>query len=142
MDKELTQKVAEYIGASDECMEGLIAENAALKKQPETTEKEAAPAEEAPAVDEQSVESTVSNMVDAGFLQGNEKEAAVEAIKANPSVLLDFIGKLASNTIEHNKRSVPSLGKGTDQQKVASHDPHAESDTVYDNLVRNLKNKQ
>jgi hypothetical protein len=141
MDNEITQKIATFIKEADECIEAQQKEIESLKAE-RGAQKTASESEQAPesTIDKEAVDAAVSNMVDAGFLKEAEAEQAHTAITADPSVLVGFITKLAANTIEHNRNSVPSLGKPSEIQKAASSD--AESDVVWESLVQNLTNKQ
>ena len=133
---ELNQKVAQYVKEADECIDAQKAEIADLKTQ---LESQKTATEGSVSVDADAVTAAVNNMVDAGFIKQAEQEQAVSAITADPTSLVGFVSKLASNTIEHNRVSVPSLGKASDTQKLASGD--LESDTAWNTMVQNLINK-
>ena len=59
----------------------------------------------------------VSKIIQAGFLKEASRDRAVAALSADPHAGLDFIEKLANDTIA--KRTLPSLGKGVHEKKAS-----------------------
>jgi hypothetical protein len=135
MSNEFQNKVAQYVIESDECIEAQKAEINSLRARVGSQKTASG---RSVSVNTDAVRTAVDSMVDAGFIKQAEHEQAVSAIVADPSALIGFVSKLASNTIEYNRTSVPRLGKASTTQKTAS---AAESDNVWANLVQSLNNK-
>lgn len=89
-------------------------------------------------LDSAQIDGTVGNMIQAGWLKEAEAEDAKEAIQSDPSLVLKFIDKLASDKIEES--AMPTLGHAEKTQKVASSDVR-ESDRMFEETFGRLSSK-
>jgi hypothetical protein len=130
-------EMAEYIQHSQDLIDNLQSENIALRKQASTQKTASA---ESPILDTDGVENMVDNLVEAKLLKEASRQQAIDAIKADPNALVDYMDKLATSSMEKQAaREVRPLGRkhNTDVQKTASSD--RDSDTHFEELTRRLR---
>jgi len=133
------KEVAEYVQTSQsllqefkEANDKLTAELTALKGQSKVAS--------ASRLVEDKVKATVENAISAGFLKQAEQEEAVSQIMTNPSVLLEFIDKLAANASQ-SRKEVRSMGRPSGTEKTASAASGIrESDRVFEAAFDRLSN--
>jgi len=132
---QVSAGMAEYIGLTDELISGLRNKVASLETNLKHEKTQKVASNQAPSLDVDAVNSTVSNIISAGFLKKADQEQAITAINSNPATLLDFLDKLASKTI--NNRQVKPTGKAVQQEKTAS-STRRDSDVAFEQTFSRL----
>jgi hypothetical protein len=125
------KEVAEYVQTSQSLLQEFKEANDKLTEELTALQGQAKEASASPLVEDK-VKETVENAISAGFLKQAEQEEAVSQILTNPSVLLEFIDKLAANAAQSSKQ-VRSMGRPSGHEKVASAaSGRRESDRVFE----------
>lgn len=130
---EVAAQMAEYIRSTDELIGHLKQANEQLSAQVEQQQKQASQASQAAQPDATRVSAMVDHLADAKFIQENQKEAAKSAIMRDPLQLIDFLDKLAVQTVQ--VRPLPSLGRPVDEdtaKTAVTGEQKRASDQAYD----------
>jgi hypothetical protein len=132
LDKTTVANVVEFVKVTGELLSGYQEKVASLEKQLGTVQKEAS---KSVSIDKDAATRTVANMIKAKFIDKAEKEAALSQIVADPSVLLQYIDKLA----EREATAVKPMARVTKTKPVAAEG--RESDRVFEETFRNLRSR-
>lgn len=124
----VTAGIAEYIGLTDDIITGLRDKVASLEADLNASTEKEATLELSPALDGDAVKTTVSNIINAGFLKKADQDQAIAAINSDPATLLEFLDKLANKSIQN--RQVPKLGSSVVEKNASS--SQRESDAAYE----------
>ena len=159
---ELREKIAEYIGATDQVIEDQKVQINELTEKVAGLEKSAAdPCKgcggkvedgkcskcgdmyKTASLEQGVVDATLDKIVQAGFLKEGNRQQALQAISEDPAgALLDFIDKLATNRIETvnaGQAEMPKLGHAVPTgQESASAPEVRESDQAFETVFDNL----
>jgi len=133
----VTAGIAEYIGLTDDIITGLRDKVASLEADLSTGSQKEAALEPTPALDGDAVKTTVSNIINAGFLKKADQDQAIACITRDPASLLEFLDKLANKSIQN--RQVPKIGSSV-VEKTASRG-HRESDASYEATFSRLSHQ-
>ena len=153
---ELRDKIAAYIGETDDIMKSQAARIEELTQKCASLEKLAkcggcdeddcpdcnSGYEKKASLEKTAVDETVNKIIQAGFLKEAHRQQALQAIADDPAgALLDFIDKLAAQRIAlaHNGAQMPKLGHAvsTGQESVSAQEVR-DSDRSFEQTFDNL----
>lgn len=133
MNRENIASIASFVSDATSTVSRLEADNAALVQKVASLEEHQKIASEVqtPAISTERAATAVSQIIQAGFLKEASRNKAVAAISADPVAGLNFLEKLAQDTI--NKKSLPRLGNAVklDKQASVSQDSVKASDLAF-----------
>jgi len=141
MTEQEAREVKEYTETVEDLMGGLSDKLAALQEENENLRQQAVQKEAGGVFDKDRLHQTVDRMVEAGYLQGSEKNDAIEKLASNPDSALKMLDVLAQRTVKSMQKtasSTPVLGKGVDEETRNQGVDERESDKQFDSHFGNL----
>jgi hypothetical protein len=136
MPQEKIAEMVEFIGLADDIMTSQQEKIASLEEALNAANQKEASVQ-ASVLDADAIKQTVSNIISAGFLKKADQDQAISAIERDPANLLEFVDKLATETIK-NRQARPM---GRPVQKTASAHSKRESDASFEATFSRIGNQ-